>query len=157
MANRRTRELRAAAMSMPLSEAARAALEEGLASAHRGEIRPWSPAPPARERRLEEPRAPRRYDCGHPRPKSVELKGWYHACVACARFERRKTRHWLLVGLAAFVLLVVTCTARASDPCAPYTPADGRTCQPPTRLTWIHKKLNPVCTCWPPRVARSAL
>lgn len=99
------------------------------------------------------PREPRHYDCGHARPCGVKLRGWYHACPGCTRFERRKTRHWLIVGVVAAVLLGVTCSARASsvDPCAPYSPVDGKSCRKPTKLVfWAGV---PVCCCQSQRVA----
>ena len=97
------------------------------------------------------PREPRRYDCGHARPRSVRLQGWFHGCPGCERFERRKTRHWLILSAVAAVLLGVTCSARANDLCAPYSPRDGEHCRPPTRLGYLAGV--PVCYCPRPKVA----
>ncbi len=68
-------------------------------------------------------------------------------CPACARASRRAFRAAINLTLAAIVVLLLgfaSCEARAAI-CAPYTPADGRTCAPPTRLRWGWG--GPVCLC----------
>ncbi len=77
-------------------------------------------------------------------------------CPGCINSNRRAVRHWAALGLAGLVLLVLglgTCSARAEDPCAPYSPVDGMTCKPPTVLRDWHGKR--VCVCRHPGVARA--
>lgn len=98
---------------------------------------------------------PRRsYDCGHSRPRSVPLEGSYHPCPGCDRQDRRNRRHWFLLAVTVGLLLTITCAARASstDPCAPYSPVDGKSCQALTQLRYFRGVL-PVCVCPGQRVA----
>lgn len=86
-----------------------------------------------------------------------ELRERGMRCPACRQSDRRALRAATMVALAAALLLLIgvsTCTARAEggDVCAPYTPTDGRTCKPPTRL-YFWKGLF-VCACGGPGVAR---
>lgn len=92
------------------------------------------------------------YDCGHRRPRGVQLVGSYHPCPGCAHQDRRNRRHWFLLAAAVALALAVTCSARADMPCAMYSPVDGKTCAPPARLGYIGTA--PVCYCPGPRVAR---
>jgi hypothetical protein len=92
-----------------------------------------------------------------------ELRDRYLPCPACRASEaklgedRKKLRHGYaglgLVGLALFVLgMFTTCNARAADACAPYSPTDGRTCEPPARLReW---RGMPICVCAPKELVR---
>jgi hypothetical protein len=132
MADRRTKELRKAA-----------ALFDWKTD-------PFIPPPPRLPGGMREPL---RYDCGHAKPRHVELRGSYHSCPGCEHQDRRNRRHWLLLAVAIGLLLTVTCAARAASdgPCAPYSPIDGRTCAPPARLGHIGQA--PVCYCPGPRVA----
>lgn len=147
----RTRELRRAAAVMdwktiPLSDEQRESL-----------MVKRLPPPPTLPAEFSDydasPREPRRYDCGHAKPRGVKLSGWFHLCRGCDRFERRKTRHWLVYGFTWLVLMFTTCSARASssEPCAPYSPADGKSCRKPTQLGFMADV--PVCYCPSPRVA----
>lgn len=83
-----------------------------------------------------------------------ELRERGMRCPPCRVSDRRALRAATMLAIAAAVLLigVSTCTARAEgDPCAPYTPADGRTCKPPTKLYFWHGIF--VCACGGPGVA----
>jgi hypothetical protein len=91
-----------------------------------------------------------------------ELADRRRDCPACqnandkldASYSRLR-RGWFAMALVGAVLLLIgvsTCTARAADPCAPYTPLDGRTCVRPTILH--HIGTSPVCACRRPEVAR---
>lgn len=143
MANKRTRELRKAA----------AANQWEPFETHEGPLPP-PPRVPSFPNHDMSPKGPRRYDCAHAKPRHVELKGFYHPCPGCDRQDRRNRRHWFLLAVAVGLLLTVTCAARASsvDPCAPYSPVDGKSCQAPTQLRYFRGVL-PVCVCPGPRVA----
>jgi hypothetical protein len=130
MADRRTKELRKAA-----------ALFDWKTD-------PFIPPPPRLPKGMREPL---RYDCAHAKPRHVALRGSYHPCPGCERFDRRMVRHWLLYAVAWLVLLFTTCAARAADPCAPYSPVDGKSCQAPTVLR--DYRGVPICICPPRRVA----
>jgi hypothetical protein len=93
---------------------------------------------------------------------AAELAARRRPCPACKNAgdaleaDRKKLRRgWFAMALVGAALLVgglVTCSARAAGvPCAPYSPSDGKTCEPPTRLyDW---RGNPVCFCPSTRVA----
>jgi hypothetical protein len=90
--------------------------------------------------------ADRRRDCPACQNANDKLEAGY----------KRQRRGWFamaLVGAAMLIAGVTTCSANAaaSDPCAPYTPADGRTCQRPTSLHYIGNA--PICVCRRPKVA----
>lgn len=142
MANRRTRELRRAAAVM----AQPAPLEVDRL--------PSPPRVPSFPDYDMSPRRPRTYDCGHARPRGVELVGAYHGCPGCERFDRKRVRHWLILAVAAAILLTVTCTARGAeepDTCMMYRPRPGERCRPPTVAGHIHTVR--VCYCSQPKIA----
>lgn len=88
-----------------------------------------------------------------PRPAAAGTPVVDAARVAGDRRQACLRRTWRAAALA-LMLLFVSCEsrlARAAASCAPYTPADGWTCEPPTHLA--HWKGLPICVCAPSEVA----
>lgn len=95
---------------------------------------------------------PKTWFCGHSRTRPMRP---FQRCPACTRQDARNARAKLGLLVLGFILWFVGCEARlakAAASCAPYTPADGWTCEPPTRLRFNGD--FPICVCAPKGVAR---